>query len=320
MPDEGEDLPFSPNSDPELLTTDELLRLMTLFVDLGVRKVRLTGGEPTIRNDLGQIIGHLGELNSRLPEPLSMGITTNGVRLKKFLPHFRDAGFRNINLSLDSLISAKFPLLARKPQEWHQRILRVMEEVAAQEEHFSLKVNCCLLKGVNDDEIGEFVNLTEHLPIEVRFLEFMPFSGNSWSANRLVPQANIVEAMNEHLVRRLGRPAERLPPDSIHDVANLWKVPGWRGRIGIIASMTDAFCGGCNRIRLTSSGEIRNCLFGEEGFSLRDHIREGASDETLTSAITTGVRAKHAKLGGKRDMHELKERGGLSLPMIALGG
>lgn len=319
MPEEGEDT-VVPNANPDLLRTEELLRLLTLFVGLGVRKIRLTGGEPTIRSDMKRIVGRLGELSHALPEPLSLGITTNGVRLARLLPTFRQAGLRNINLSLDTLVAAKFPLLARRPQEWHRRVVDVIHEVAGQEEHFTLKLNCVLLRGVNEDEIGDFVNLTKNLPVEVRFLEFMPFDANGWSANRLIPQADIVEAIQKHLRRNLVAPAERLPPDSLHDVANLWKIPGWRGRIGIIASMTDAFCGGCNRIRLTSDGQLRNCLFGEEGFSLRDYVRAGADDDLLTAAIAAGVRAKHAKLGGKRDMHELKERSSLNLRMVALGG
>jgi len=322
MPEEGEDTVF-PTANPDLLTTEELQRVVSLFVGLGVNKIRLTGGEPTIRSDLAALIDHFGEVSASAPEPISMGITTNGVRLRKFLPNFAAAGFRGgvgINLSLDTLLSVKFPLLARKPEEWHHRIMQVLKDVMAQEEHFILKINCVLMRGINDDEIGDFVNLTQHMPVEVRFLEFMPFSGNSWSENRLVPQAAIVEAMQEHLGKHAGTAAERLPPDSPHDVANLWKVPGWRGRVGIIASMTDAFCGGCNRIRLTSNGELRNCLFGEEGWSLRDEIRNGVSDKLLTEAISTAVTAKYVKLGGKKDMHELQARGALALPMVALGG
>merc|ERR1719159_1532212 len=101
---------------------------------------------------------------------------------------------------------------------------------------------------------------------------------------------------------------ERLPPDSPHDVARLWKVPGWRGRVGIIASMTDAFCGGCNRLRITADGQLRNCLFGEEGWNLRDELRSGASDNSLAETIASSVQNKFGKLGGKRDMHELRER------------
>jgi len=321
MPDEGEGDMHIPNTSPELLSTEELQRVMSLFVRMGVNKIRLTGGEPTIRSDLDRILAHMGHLSAGAPKPLSLGITTNGVRLRKFLPGFRDAGLRNINLSLDTLVSAKFPLLARKPMEWHQRVVSVLKEVAEQEEHFTLKLNVVLLKGVNEEEIGDFVNLTEHLPLEVRFLEFMPFDGNSWSQNRLVPQATMVETMQRHLQDKAGAAeAKRLPPDSLHDVANLWQVPGWRGRIGMIASMTDAFCGGCNRIRLTSSGEIRNCLFGEEGWSLRDDIRRGASDETLITTIATGVYKKNFKLGGARDMQELQAGSSKRLPMVALGG
>lgn len=319
MPEDGEE-PIAPNANPELLRTEELKKLLSVFVGLGVRKVRLTGGEPTIRGDLDHIVDHLGSLSSNLPEPLSLGITTNAVRLKKFVPCFRAAGLRNINISLDTLVSAKFPLLARRPAEWHARVMEALHLVAA-EDFFNVKLNCVLLRGVNDDEIGDFVDLTKHLPIEVRFLEFMPFDKNGWNANRLVSQATVVEAIQHHLdSKHAGLAAARLPPDSPHDVANLWRVPGWQGRLGIIASMTDAFCGGCNRIRLTSDGQLRNCLFGEEGVSLRDHIRGGASDEALVSAIASSVTAKYAKLGGKRDMHELRARGALNLPMVALGG
>lgn len=319
MPEDGEEV-FTPTPGGKVMTAEELNRILRLFLQLGVRKVRLTGGEPTIRGDFDRILADIGEMRTRLPEPLSLGITTNGIRLKRFLPQMRAAGLTNINLSLDTLEPAKFPFLAGRPLEWHARVMDVMQEIAAQEDCFKLKLNCVLLKGANEDEIGAFVDLTESLPIEVRFLEFMPFDGNSWSANRLVPQADMIEAFQKHLeVKGLPR-AERLPPDSLHDVARLWQVPGWKGRIGVISSMTDAFCGGCNRLRVTAAGELRNCLFGEEGWSLLEKIRNGASDEALVSQVGDAVQRKHSKLGGKRDMFELRERGDKALPMIALGG
>lgn len=318
-PEEGEE-PAVASAGGENLTAQEFARLTRLFVDLGVRKIRLTGGEPTIRGDFGNIIEDLGKLSCTLPEPLSLGITTNGVRLRRYLPQLKVAGVRHINLSLDTLIAAKFPLMVRREQKWHKRVMDVVHELADDDNSFSLKINCVMLRGANDDELGEFVNLTEHLPIEVRFLEFMPFDQNGWSANRLVPQVEIVEAMQKHLRGRGLEPAARLPPDSPNDVARLWGVDGWRGRIGIISSMTNAFCGGCNRLRLTSQGELRNCLFGEEGWSLRDALRSGADDATLIGMIAAGVQAKFAKLGGKRDMHELRERGSKGLPMMTLGG
>jgi len=319
IPEEGEE-PILPTTAGELLTREELQRLTRLMVGLGVRKVRLTGGEPTIRGDFAQIVEDLGQLSHGLPQPLSLGITTNGVRLSKFLPNLRKAGLSQINLSLDTLISAKWPLLTRRPKTWHERVLKALREVASLEEEFSLKVNCVLLRGVNEDEVGQFVDLTEHHRTEVRFLEFMPFDGNGWAKNRLVPQTEILAAIQRHVHQRGHGTAERLPPDTPSDVARLWKVPGWSGRVGIISSMTDAFCGGCNRLRFTADGQLRNCLFGEEGWSLRDAMRAGGSDDELTVLIARGVGSKYAKLGGKRDMHELHERGGHNLRMMSLGG
>jgi len=319
IPEEGEE-PVLPTTAGELLTREELQRLTRLMVGLGVRKVRLTGGEPTIRGDFAQIVEDLGQLSRGLSQPLSLGITTNGVRLSKFLPNLRKAGLRQINLSLDTLVSAKWPLLTRRPKSWHERVLKTLSEVASLEDEFSLKVNCVLLRGVNEDEVGQFVDLTEHHRMEVRFLEFMPFDGNGWAKNRLVPQAEILAAIQGHVQQRGRGRAERLPPDTPSDVARLWQVPGWRGRVGLISSMTDAFCGGCNRLRFTADGQLRNCLFGEEGWSLRNAMRAGGSDDELTALIAGGVRSKFAKLGGKRDMHELHERGGHNLRMMSLGG
>eukprot|EP00929_Paragymnodinium_shiwhaense_P058124 TRINITY_DN29111_c0_g1_i1.p1 TRINITY_DN29111_c0_g1~~TRINITY_DN29111_c0_g1_i1.p1 ORF type:complete len:470 (-),score=75.06 TRINITY_DN29111_c0_g1_i1:302-1711(-) len=322
MPEEGDEERM-PSSNSDILSAEELRRLVDMFVDLGVRKVRLTGGEPTIRRDFGRIVEDLGAINAKVDNSLSLGITTNGVRLHKFLPVLQQAGLRNINLSLDTLVSKKFPLIGRKPAAWHDRIMETMRAVAERPEDFTLKVNCCVLRGVNEDELGAFLDLTEHLPIEVRFLEFMPFVGNSWSEGRFVSQEQILAALRSHLAARhpLGAAAlEKLPPDSLNDVARLWKVTGWKGRIGVIASMTDAFCGGCNRIRLTADGEIRNCLFGEEGWSLRDDLRAGASDGDLVETVARCVSAKYRKLGGKQDMQELQERSAQALPMVALGG
>lgn len=155
--------------------------------------------------------------------------------------------------------------------------------------------------------------------MEVRFLEFMPFDGNAWNKGKMVPEKDIIASMQRHVNSRGLGDLQKLPPESPSDVARLWQVPGFRGRLGTISSMTNAFCGGCNRIRITSSGELRNCLFGEEGWSLRDNLRAGLTDEAITETISTAVTAKFSKLGGKRDMHDLNATG-KGLPMVALGG
>lgn len=307
--------------DPQYLTDEELLRVVALFVRLGVRKIRLTGGEPTTRRNFGGILDGLREINASASQPLSIGMTTNGVRLPRFLPQLSSAGVRYINVSLDTLDPALFPLLTGSPVAWHSRVMEGLRAVAAQEDTFVLKVNAVLMRGINDREIGKFLDLTEYLPVELRFIEFMPFDKNKWSERKMVSQAEILANVKQHLAQRGdGTRILRLPPDSPHDVARLWQVPGWRGRLGIISSMTDAFCGGCNRLRLTSDGEVRNCLFGETGWSLRDAMRSGATDDALVEVIADAVARKHARLGGKKDMHELKERAEHGLTMRRLGG
>lgn len=319
-PEEGEE-PALPAASGDLLTSAEISRLLSVFVSLGVRKVRLTGGEPTIRGDFGKILDDLSTLNkAQGSQPLTLGITTNGVRLSRHLPKLRAAGLLDVNVSLDTLVAAKFPFLVRRDQRWHKRVMDVLYEMLEPGSPFRVKINCVVLRGANEEEIGSFVDLTEHLPVEVRFLEFMPFDSNGWDAKRLVSQAEIVESIKRHASSRSAGPVVRVPPDSPNDVARLWRVDGWRGRVGVIASMTDAFCGGCNRLRVTADGELRNCLFGEQGWSLRDLIRTGAGDDAIAAEVAAAVSAKFSKLGGKKDMHELQERGSLALGMMALGG
>lgn len=317
-PEEGDE-PAEPASDGATLTSAEISRLLRIFVAMGVRKIRLTGGEPTIRGDFGSIVQDLGELVRQTEQPLSLGITTNGVRLHRFLPQLADARLTNINLSLDTLVAAKFPMIVRREPKWHKRVMDGLHEMLVEGSPFNVKLNCVVVRGINEDELGSFVDLVEKLPVEVRFLEFMPFVGNAWSEKRLFSQAEILAAVERHLAGR-GLPLRKLPPDSPNDVARLFAVDGWRGRLGVIGSMTDAFCGGCNRLRITAHGEMRNCLFGEQGWSLRDSLRTKPSDQAVAEIIASGVQAKFAKLGGKRDMHELRERGALALPMMSLGG
>lgn len=316
MPEETFEGTDCPSTQKNLLTAAEIQHIVGFLVELGVRKVRLTGGEPTIRKDFGKIIEGLGQIAR--PNNVSMGITTNGIRLKKFLPQLDDAGVRNVNLSLDSLVPAKFGLITRRPGKWLHRVMDALD-ACADNERFTLKVNTVALKGFNHDEIADFVALTEKRNIEVRFLEFMPFNGNSWSADRLVPKDRILELVRASVEDR-GVELRKLPPDSLHDTAQLWKADSWKGRIGIISAMTDAFCGGCNRIRMTADGELRNCLFGEEGWSIRDALRGGADNAELAAIVSEAIWAKHARLGGKRNMYELKESDTLNRPMMTLGG
>jgi len=221
----------------------------------------------------------------------------------------RESGVINLNLSLDSLDAAKFSMMSRTPIKWFNRVRDVVS--FAPDEGFNLKINCVLIRGVNDDEISHFVNLTKDRNIEVRFIEYMPFQQNGWTEDRMVPKDDILKHLIDdgyELEPILTRPEE---------TALLWRPKGHIGKIGIISSMTDAFCGGCNRLRITADGQLKNCLFGVDEFDLRTPLRQGLS---LESTIREAVWAKHFALGGKVDRFDLQESSFQNRPMVRLGG
>jgi cyclic pyranopterin phosphate synthase len=186
----------------------------------------------------------------------------------------------------------------------------------AENPRFELKLNCVVMRGFNEDEIADFVDLARKLPIEVRFLEFMPFDGNSWNEDRLVTLAEVFSCM------RQAEEGLRPVPTPKTSTAKLFDAPGWRGRVGLISPMTDSFCGGCNRLRLTADGSLKNCLFGEDEFSLREMLKENASDDEILSKIRDAVRAKHFAQGGHAGPADLQERAiaGANRSMIRIGG
>jgi cyclic pyranopterin phosphate synthase len=294
------------------LTTEELLRAVGILVRAGVNKIRLTGGEPTIRRDIGDIVAGLGAMRPQLKD---LGITTNGLLLDRSLATFDLHGCTQLNLSLDTLVRAKFVLLSRRPEKWYDRVWRNVMAVA-ENPRFELKLNCVVMRGFNEDEIADFVDLARKLPIEVRFLEFMPFDGNSWCEDRLVPLAEIFSSM------RSAEENLRPVPTPSTSTAKLFDAPGWRGRVGLISPMTDAFCGGCNRLRLTADGAIKNCLFGEDEWSLRDMLKDNASDEEILMKVQEAVGAKHFAHGGHGGRHDLNDRAvaGANRSMIRIGG
>eukprot|EP00171_Calliarthron_tuberculosum_P015232 IDg15232t1 len=157
------------------------------------------------------------------------------------------------------------------------------------------------MRGVNDDEIPSFARWTEHRALDVRFIEYMPFSGNGWREGRFLPYATMLE--------RLGNEFGALEraQDAANDTCKHYRVPGFVGRVGFISSMTDHFCGSCNRLRVTADGALKVCLFGADEVSLRDPMRDGATDEELQAIIDDALQAKHWALGGRRDRHELAE-------------
>ncbi|KAM4625385.1 molybdenum cofactor biosynthesis protein 1 isoform 1-T1 [Polymixia lowei] len=297
MPEEG--VKLTPRS--QLLSTSEVLTLARLFVQEGVEKIRLTGGEPLIRPDILDIIAELRKLEGLK----TIAVTTNGMNLARLLPKLKEAGLDLINISLDSLVPAKFEFIVRR-KGFH----KVMEGIdkAIEMGYNPVKVNCVIMRGLNEDELLDFVALTEKKPLEVRFIEYMPFDGNKWNFKKMVSY----QEMLDHI--RQQWPALEMLPIGHADTAKTFKVPGFKGQVGFITSMSDHFCGSCNRLRITADGNLKVCLFGNSEVSLRDVLRSGAPDEELLQIIGAAVGRKKKQHAGMFSISQMKNR-----PMILIG-
>ncbi|KAM1941793.1 hypothetical protein ACFX13_029331 [Malus domestica] len=298
MPADGVELTPS----PKLLSQTEILRLAKLFVSSGVDKIRLTGGEPTVRKDIEDICLNLSNLNGLK----TLAITTNGITLARKLPKLKECGLTALNISLDTLVPAKFEFMTRR--KGHQR---VMESINAAIElgYNPVKVNCVVMRGFNDDEICDFVELTRDKPINIRFIEFMPFDGNVWNVKKLVPYSEMLDTV----VKRFTG-LKRLK-DHPTDTAKNFRVDEHVGVVSFITSMTEHFCAGCNRLRLLADGNFKVCLFGPSEVSLRDPLRDGADDHELREIIGSAVKRKKASHAGMFDIAKTANR-----PMIHIGG
>jgi len=299
MPEEGIDL----TKRDELLSTEELLRLTRLFTEAGIEKIRLTGGEPTVRKDLPE----LARTMRAMPGVKHIGITTNGILLKKQLPRLHKAGIDLLNISLDTLQPDKFEIMTRR--KGHQRVLDSID-TAIEMGYEPVKVNVVLMRGKNDDEMEAFVELTRHKPINVRFIEYMPFDGNVWSNQKMITYKEMVQRVETAFPQGL----ERLG-DPRGEVAKNFRIRGFRGSVSFITSMTSNFCGDCNRLRMMADGNLKVCLFGASEVSLRDAMRDGATDEQLRTIISAAVDRKKAAHAGMFELARTKNRS-----MIKIGG
>jgi cyclic pyranopterin phosphate synthase len=295
-----EDMQFL--SRKQLMTPEEIDALASLFVAHGVRKIRLTGGEPLVRKDAGEIIRRLGRL------PVSLAITTNGVLLHRFLPDLRSAGLRSVNISLDSLDPEVNRRITRR--DGLDEVRRVIEQIAR--EDFRVKVNMVVMQGVNEFEVADFVAWGREMPLHIRFIEYMPFDGNGWSAAQVVTHAQILELVGERFAFEKIR-------DEPNDTARAYRVPGFAGTFAVIGTMSQPFCSTCNRLRLTADGKLRNCLFASQETDLLSPLRRGEDVEPL---IRDTVLAKHARLGGQLpdDFHDTDPDSLSNRPMISIGG
>ncbi|KAK2793365.1 hypothetical protein FQN52_001502 [Onygenales sp. PD_12] len=338
MPEEG--VPLSPAT--HLLTTPEIVYLSSLFVSQGVNKIRLTGGEPTVRKDIIPMMQAIGNL--RRDGLRELCLTTNGISLHRKLDAMAEAGLTGVNLSLDTLDPFQFQIMTRR--KGFEAVMRSIDRILEMNKHgagIKLKINCVVMRGLNDREIVPFVELGREKPIEVRFIEYMPFDGNKWSQGKMLPYKEMLSIIREKY------PTLEKVADHKNDTSKTYRVPGFEGRVGFITSMTHNFCGTCNRLRITSDGNLKVCLFGNSEVSLRDIIRienngepiddqamealdllesarrAGRADQEgtpvnerereLLNIIGMAVKRKKEKHAGMGQLENMKNR-----PMILIGG
>ncbi|KAJ6483888.1 hypothetical protein DFH09DRAFT_1460119 [Mycena vulgaris] len=278
MPSEGIELSPSEN----ILTNEEILRLATLFVKSGVTKIRLTGGEPTVRKGISEIIATGLSLHRRLPDLISAGLT-------------------HLNLSLDTLDEFRFELMTRR--RGLHAVLRTLDVALASLPY--VKLNVVVVKGLNDSEVLDFVEMTRDKPIYVRFIEFMPFTGNKWDVKKMVPSSELLQIISDR------HPGLVRAPDELNDTARTWKIPEYTGNFGFISSM---FSPESLFFPLNANRFMKVCLFDAKEVSLRDQMRRGATDSELLGTIGRAVLDKQEKHVGMQDIDVVTNR-----PMILIG-
>ena len=298
MPDEDYD--FTPAS--RLMQANEILTLAQIFVAEGVKKIRLTGGEPFVRKDAGKIITSLAKL------PVELSLTTNGTRLHEFITVLEDANITSLNISLDTLNADKFLLVTRR--DLFKQVMDNIELLLIR--GLRVKINVVVMKDFNDVEIIDFIAWTKTVPVEIRFIEFMPFSGNRWTSNKVVSEQQILDIVGQqyNYVQ---------VPGGLHDTAKSFAIEGHKGNFAIIGTMTAPFCSGCNRMRLTADGKLKNCLFSKGETDLLTPLRSG---EDVLPLIHQNIKSKAKELGGQFTT-AIKQIEALSIEnrsMITIGG
>lgn len=279
MPEEG----LNWLSRTELLTYEEMMRVCTLLVNMGIEKIRITGGEPFVRKDIMSLLSGLAGLDGL--EDLSM--TTNGVLTAPYVAEMKKLGIRSVNLSLDTLDPNRFFTITLRDE--FKNVMNTMEELLRHD--MNVKINAVVMEGKNTQDIVPMVELTKHLPVNVRFIEEMPFNGDG----------HIYTGLNWNHARILDEIQQAYPDirkeiDPIGSTSYNYTIPGHKGSVGIIAAYSRTFCGTCNRIRITPQGTLRNCLYDDGVMNVRDLMRTGASDSDLKNSLLKAF-SKRAKDG-----------------------
>jgi cyclic pyranopterin phosphate synthase len=298
MPDE--EMQFKPTT--HLMQVDEIDAIAGMFVRMGVKKIRLTGGEPLVRKGAAEIITRLSRY------PVQLTLTTNGSRANEFIPTFKDSGITSLNVSLDTLNPEKFFNITRRPhfqQVWDNIQMMIREG-------FHVKVNVVLMRGMNDNEILDFIAWTKTQPVHIRFIEFMPFSGNHWENEKVVSYQQILETIAaEYDFIKLK--------DEANATAKKFKIYNHEGTFAIISTMSAPFCSSCNRMRLTADGKMKNCLFSKGEVDLLTAYRDG---QDIMPLIEQCVFEKEEALGGQltKDFKKIDADALTNRSMIRIGG
>lgn len=285
MPEEGID--YVPKE--ALMSYEEMLRIVRLLAGMGIEKVRITGGEPFVRKDMMDFLRAL----SQMAGLRQINITTNGTLTAPLVPELKKMGIRSVNLSIDTLDKERFFQITRRDE-----FGKVMQTLEALLKHgISTKINAVVMEGKNEADLLPLAMLTKDSPVDVRYIEEMPFNGEGAHYQKLWwDHRRILEKLKEHF------PSIEKLPDPPASTSSNYKIPGHQGTVGIIAAYSRTFCGTCNRLRLTPQGQLKTCLYDRGVFNIKDLMREGASDEQVRTAFldALGNRAKDGFEAEKR--------------------
>jgi len=273
--------PFIPHA--EILTYEEIIRFVKICARNGIRKVRLTGGEPLLRRGIEFLIKEI----TSIEQIEDLSLTTNGVLLEERIDLLKEAGLRRVNISLDTLKKERFRYITGFDEM--EKVIRGIEK-ALNSGLKPVKINTVIMKDINDDEIIDFANLAKNLDVEVRFIEFMPFGeAGFWNEKRVVPSESIKRQIGEFFELDQDVNSEKGP-------AVVYKIKGGKGKIGFISPLSTHICRECNRIRLTSEGMIKPCLFSDIEYNLKEVLRRGGSDYEVEHLIIRAVEEKPEKM------------------------
>ena len=301
MPLDG--VQITPSS--KLMNASEIYEISKIFVSHGVNKIRLTGGEPSVRKDFPDILKRLSNL------PVKLSLTTNAVTIDRYLPLLKSSKTKSINISLDTLDSARFKKITFR--DYFKRVFNNIHLLI--KSGYQIKINVVLIKGINDDEILDFIEFTKSNSVAVRFIEFMPFDGNQWNRKKTVSYEEIMQNISS-----VYKPQEILRIiDDPNDTSKNYKIDGFNGSFGIISTVTNPFCDTCNRLRLTANGHLKNCLFSKKEQDLLTAFRNKKDIVPIVRKAVLGKKAVRAGMETPEkfeDIHQHEQ----NRSMIKIGG